>query len=311
MPNWNSLDSVRHIHSELEAIALVFFALLVVFDVLAHLSGDKKKERLLEKAGLCFFAVAVLAEIAAYPYGQRNDTLSEQLVGSLDLKATDASAKASKALTDSDEAEIKSGNAIDNADEAKTSAGSAETKAAVVGKQATFLQSRLAESMERTTRLESQLSWRSVSPEQVEVMKRFFCQSRSHRLLPFLGKKIAFSYLSGDAEAGEYAEELAAALRVALAPLGAEVVEPTSVTIYGSGPPPKGLFLQTKSSKDSLALALQRALKDAGVDAPGELTQPVEQADVNLFVAIKPRGFLATSSAEMQKAIAALPPCEN
>jgi hypothetical protein len=73
IPDWNSLDSVRHVHNVLEAAALVSFALLVLFDVLAHFSEDKKKERLLEKIGLYFFAVAVLSEIVAYPYGQRND----------------------------------------------------------------------------------------------------------------------------------------------------------------------------------------------------------------------------------------------
>src|ERR1035438_6618855 len=72
IPDWNSLDSVRHVHSELEGVALLFFALLVIFDVLAHLSEDKKRERALERLALWFFAVAVLSEIIAYPYGQRN-----------------------------------------------------------------------------------------------------------------------------------------------------------------------------------------------------------------------------------------------
>ena len=57
LPDWNSLDSVRRAHSDLEATALVFFALLVVFDVLAHLSSeDKKRETILEKIALCCFS---------------------------------------------------------------------------------------------------------------------------------------------------------------------------------------------------------------------------------------------------------------
>src|SRR5438094_9464488 len=80
IPDWNSLDSVRHAHSFLEAAALIFFALLVLFEVSAHFSEEKKRERLLEKIGLYFFAVAVLAEIAAYPYGQRNGTMSGQVL---------------------------------------------------------------------------------------------------------------------------------------------------------------------------------------------------------------------------------------
>ena len=56
------------------------FALLVFFDVLAHLSQDDHKGRakLFERIGLCFFAVAIVAEILAYPYSQRNDTLSSK-----------------------------------------------------------------------------------------------------------------------------------------------------------------------------------------------------------------------------------------
>lgn len=75
---WNSLDSVRHAHSEMEGAALLFFALLVLFDVLAHLSKDDSRKHALEKAALIFFAIAVFAEVIAYPYGQRNDTLSER-----------------------------------------------------------------------------------------------------------------------------------------------------------------------------------------------------------------------------------------
>src|ERR1039458_2293417 len=83
LPDWNSLESVRRAHSDLEAAALVFFALLVVSEALAHLSDDKKTERRFDRIGIVFFAIAVLAEIAAYPYGQRNDTLSAQIIGSL------------------------------------------------------------------------------------------------------------------------------------------------------------------------------------------------------------------------------------
>jgi hypothetical protein len=36
LPGWDSAPSVTAIHAALEAIALIFFAALVVFDVLAH-----------------------------------------------------------------------------------------------------------------------------------------------------------------------------------------------------------------------------------------------------------------------------------
>lgn len=77
--DWNTLDSVRAVHSFLEGWALVFFGLLVLFDVLAHFSDENKpRAKKLEKIGLVCFAVAVLAEAFAYPYSRRNDTLASQ-----------------------------------------------------------------------------------------------------------------------------------------------------------------------------------------------------------------------------------------
>jgi hypothetical protein len=129
IPDWNSLDSVRRAHSDLEAAALVFFALLVLFDILAHLSTDNKKKTLLEKISLCCFAIAVLAEVVAYPYGQRNDTLSGQIIGSLDADAREALMTSGTALAQSREAETKSADAIDKAGKAQESLGKAEGEA--------------------------------------------------------------------------------------------------------------------------------------------------------------------------------------
>ncbi len=137
LPDWNSLDSVRRSHNNLEGAALVFFALLVGFDALAHLSSDKPRERLFEKIGLCCFAIAVLAEIVAYPYGQRNDALSEQIIGSLDAKAQSAlgksdaaEGKAKDAGAKADEAETKSAGALARAQAAERSLATAESDAA-------------------------------------------------------------------------------------------------------------------------------------------------------------------------------------
>jgi hypothetical protein len=129
IPDWNSLDSVRRAHSDLEAAALVFFALLVLFDILAHLSTDDKKKTILEKIALSCFAIAVLAEVVAYPYGQRNDTLSGQVIGHLDAETREALIKSGTALAQSKEAETKSGDAIDKAEKAQESLGNAENEA--------------------------------------------------------------------------------------------------------------------------------------------------------------------------------------
>jgi hypothetical protein len=76
LPGWSSPSSVTQIHAALEATALMFFAALVVFDVLAHFS--KRHAILLERIGLVCFGIAVLTEICAYPYSRRNDELSAE-----------------------------------------------------------------------------------------------------------------------------------------------------------------------------------------------------------------------------------------
>ena len=119
LPDWNSLDSVRRAHNDLEGVGLVFFALLVVSEALAHLSRDEKRKHAFDTLGVIFFAVAVLSEIGAYPYGQRNDTLSERIIGFLDLKAQHASETATIALATSGKANTKANEAAGAADLAK------------------------------------------------------------------------------------------------------------------------------------------------------------------------------------------------
>jgi hypothetical protein len=80
LPDWNSLESIRFAHSVLEAGAIIFFAALVFLDTMAHSIEEKNplRSRAFERIGLWCFAVAVLAEIVAYPYSQRNDFLADE-----------------------------------------------------------------------------------------------------------------------------------------------------------------------------------------------------------------------------------------
>lgn len=134
LPDWNSLDSVRSAHSNLELAALVFFALLVVFDVLAHFAEEHQdRARLFEKIGLCFFAVAVLCEIAGYRYGQRNDALSDQKIRSLDAVAHDADSSAKGAKTTADGAKTKADAVGVEADQAQTKIEGVDRRADVLG----------------------------------------------------------------------------------------------------------------------------------------------------------------------------------
>jgi hypothetical protein len=144
IPDWNSLDSVRAAHSDLEVAALAFFALLVLFDVLAHLSKHEARKMILEKIALGFFAVAVLAEIVAYPYGHRNDKLSGDIIVSLSDKAKTALADSEMALTNSGTALTKSGEAIAKAEAATDSAGSAQRVASAAKTSAVEAQAKIA-----------------------------------------------------------------------------------------------------------------------------------------------------------------------
>jgi len=89
---WESLDKVKAIHSLLEAWALLFFVVLVVSDVISHL-GENEASRFSKRVGfwrmlaLVSFALAIVLEICAFPYGQRNDELSTTRIAALDRDA--------------------------------------------------------------------------------------------------------------------------------------------------------------------------------------------------------------------------------
>lgn len=123
IPFWNSLDSVRRIHNDLELVAILFFALLALFDAFAHWSEEKNREKIFGEIGVWCFFIAVLCEAVAYPYGHRNDTLSEQVIVSLYEKAEGASAAAGTALQNAIAANGKAIEAQGNAQEASKQAG--------------------------------------------------------------------------------------------------------------------------------------------------------------------------------------------
>lgn len=144
LPNWDSLDSVRNAHSDLELAGLVFFALLVIAEAAAHNSKQEKRKHLFDSIGIWFFAIAVSCEIAAYRYGQRNDALSEQVISSLDVKSRNADTKAQAALEKSSTADAKAGEALTKSIAANEGAGKAQDKIVAVGKRAEEIDADLA-----------------------------------------------------------------------------------------------------------------------------------------------------------------------
>jgi hypothetical protein len=75
LPGWESLDSVKHFASVIEVTTLVFWSLLVVFEIGARFW--KKYSNLLGGLALIAFALAVLGEVAEHKYSARKDVLDD------------------------------------------------------------------------------------------------------------------------------------------------------------------------------------------------------------------------------------------
>jgi hypothetical protein len=193
LPWWDSLDSVRKVHSDLEAASIVCFALLVAFDSAAHILDKNKPDmaRLVAGTGLVFFWLAVAAEIVGYKYGQRNDELSGEQISSLDAKASDAAQKAAKAVTDSGDAETKSGAALVKAGRAQDSAGAAHTENEVIkknneaiAKEQESLTVRLATASSKLGEIEHKVRVQSPRGPRLEAAKAKFIEV----MKPFAGQ---------------------------------------------------------------------------------------------------------------------------
>lgn len=166
-PWWTSLDDVRSAHSFFEVSGLVLFAFLVVFEFLEHLKT--KREHLFQILGIISFALAILSEILAYPYSQRNDELSGneiRLLGKisnqarLDAAAAVGSAKDAATVSDAarakaDKAVTTAGNAEALARGARIEADSFEKDIVSAKKQATEAEAHLAEALRRAENAES------------------------------------------------------------------------------------------------------------------------------------------------------------
>jgi hypothetical protein len=297
IPDWNSLDSVRHVHSELEGAALLFFALLVIFDVLAHLSEDKKRERALERLALWFFAIAVLAEIIAYPYGQRNDTLSGNMILSLDAKAGEADSKAREAIADSftalsqakdalakagkaadslgkaedeaNKAQAASSNALSLADGARKEADSFEKDIASAKKQAAEAESHLAEAMKRANALTAQLD-RLTTPRSLPHSPQVIAS-----LKPFKDTEYMFTEVCADTECIDLLYNIESVLQAA----GWKRVKSPhrfpGLVLWGD---PKGDDGAGIAFKPGTAVSIESTIPDADKKQPEDLPKYISAA---------------------------------
>jgi len=201
-----------------------------------------------------------------------------------------ANQKAGEAKISAHDAGVDATIAKTSAKQAGIDAGTAKNLAAEAEEQAAQAESDRAAALERTARLEAQLSWRTVTPDQEKKIKDFLAPFLAKSPLAFLGVKIGFTYLTGDPEGAEYAQELEDALRKSLKGSGAEFSDPLAASVFGSKAPPTGVILQVHSNTDSTSVRagwIQKALKTAGIESPGQVNAP--EMTINLFVATKPR----------------------
>lgn len=153
LPDWNSLESVRATNQFLELTGLVLFGALVVLDVFAHLTeeGNPARSKELTKLGLVCFALAVLAELVAWPYSRRNDSLSDERdrnrglqIQFLDQKAKLATSDASDAVKGARKAMSESAAAGTFASQAKNDAQAAATTSRQARQEADLIQNDIA-----------------------------------------------------------------------------------------------------------------------------------------------------------------------
>ncbi len=194
IPDWNSLDSVRLAHSRLELASIVFFALLVIAEAIAHKRDEGKAKHRVDTLGLVFFVVAVLCEGAAYPYSQRNDELSEYVIRSLSATAGQAAVNGRNALADS-------GTALTQAERALTAAGRANDSAIAASGAVDQAQRKIADVNKRADALAYFLSARRVEDES---------GLENDLRTEYAGKRISFDSYVGDEEAYWLCSQLAA-----------------------------------------------------------------------------------------------------
>lgn len=198
-PDWNSLDSVRNAHSILELCAIWLFAALVVCDVVAHLLEDSRKSlaKIIERIGLCCFAIAVASELIAYKYGQRNDELSAGVITSLSTVAGDALKKAEAAHELAQSASDTAKPAKETADKAKSEADAVGEKANTLTGQMSTAEKELADAQAEEEKERRNLVNLAVctAPRIIPSWEIFGVESSSDPLKPFAGRHVVIEFV--------------------------------------------------------------------------------------------------------------------
>jgi hypothetical protein len=197
--------------------------------------------------------------------------------GEAKQSALDAANASRNAITDS-------AKASDVARLARKEADSFEHDIVAAKKQTAEAESHLADAIERTRRLEVQLSWRIITPDQkAKLLSNLMTSSR--RLMPLQGIKISIRYSNSDPEVQEYAYEI----KNSLSETGAEITDISGVVEIGvpGYKVPQGVILTLNPHRNPKAYILINAFNEAGIDTSGVANENMNEEEVLIFVGAK------------------------
>jgi hypothetical protein len=205
------------------------------------------------------------------------------LISLVEGKANDASTSAQRAADALARSKAESNAATNDADKARDKADAVGRKAAGLDAQLSKTESDLTAALQRTDRLEQQLSWRTVTPEQSETIGNSLRRYFPRKLFPLSGISISFGHVTGDEEDTEYCDEIIGVLHT----LGANTGTNGPTSEIFNGPAPQGITIVVNSATAAGGAELQKALRDAGIEASGEIDKGVN--GIRIFVGVKPR----------------------
>jgi hypothetical protein len=256
-------------------------------------------------AGWLMIVVGVAGEFvfesAVSTRSEELESVSNALLGDAQLAAAEATSNSATAnerarKNESAAAQLRIDNLALDIDLQREERRTAEALKGVASanKQAADAAQRLNAELQRTARLEEELSWRTVTVgDKLIIESNLSLYVPPHTLFSglevFRETKLEFEYSSGDSEAGEYAQELADTLRNALKGSGAEVGDAISVMGFSSGRPFTGLSMTFNDNTKIQATKLRQAFGAAGVKFAGDINSRFEDGRVLIFVGGKPK----------------------
>ena len=249
-PGWDSLDSVKRIASVVQVTTLIFWGLLVLFEIVAY-SWEKAKH-VFNVLALIAFALAVMGEGIQYKFDGRKETLHDAHDTAL---TKDFNKRLQVAHDEAENARTDAQRSADNASRAQQQAAAAEQEA---------------------EKLKEQQGYRELTEDQKTQLIAL--------LKPYAPQQLYF-LSAPDAEATEYGDEISSALNAA----GWKTVGPQynwgTITHQG-----EGVWVQSSDVGKPAphgAAVLQTALKKIGIDAKGGSFAMVGENGFFLYVGLR------------------------